>query len=413
VGKHRYGVVGAGRQGTAAAYDLVVRGDAASVVLADVDGEQARVAAERVNRLAGGRAAVGEHLDVTDRDALMAFLDRVAAIVSAVPFGLNLDLARAAVGAGTHMCDLGGNTAIVLQELQLDDEARARGVCVVPDCGEAPGLANNLVAHAMSLIDGPEGVALYDGGLPLYPQPPWGYELTFHIDGLINEYDGATTYVVDGAPVEVHCLDPEEDELVDFGPPLGILEAFVANTGSTTPWTLGKGLRSMKAKVLRYPGHAAQFRAFRDAGLFSREPLDVGGVPVAPRELLEALLEPRIRATAGTRDVVINRVIVRGRHQGGAATVTVDLIARHDEALGFTAMEQATGWHAAMVCHLMASGEIMPGARPVEIAVDPSRIIAGARERGFEISERVEVSGGDPGPGRPGSLGRRSPPAHP
>jgi saccharopine dehydrogenase-like NADP-dependent oxidoreductase len=42
----RYGVLGAGRQGTAAAYDLIVRGDAASVDLADVSLERARAAAD-------------------------------------------------------------------------------------------------------------------------------------------------------------------------------------------------------------------------------------------------------------------------------------------------------------------------------------------------------------------------------
>lgn len=396
--EHRYGVVGAGRQGTAAAYDLAVRGDAASVILADLDPGRARAAAERVNRLAGGRMATGAALDVTDAAGVAAFLGPLDAAISAVPYGFNLELARAAVASGTHLCDLGGNTAIVLQELELDGPARTRGVCIVPDCGEAPGLASNLVAHAMGLIDEPQDVLLLDGGLPQHPRPPWKYELTFYIDGLTNEYDGATTYVEDGAPVEVECFDPAEYELVEFGPPFGSLEAFVANTGSTTPWTLGRKLRSLKAKVLRYPGHAAQFKAFRDAGLFSREPVTAGGVEVVPRELLHALLEPRIRATEGTRDVVINRVVARGKHKGRPATATVDLFVYHDEALGFTAMEQATGWHAAIVCHLMAAGEIEPGARPLELAVDPGRVVAEARARGFAVSERVEVS--PPGPDR-------------
>src|SRR3972149_1585413 len=54
---YRYGVLGAGRQGTAAAYDLVARGEAASVILADADAGRAAAAAERVNRPTGGGAA--------------------------------------------------------------------------------------------------------------------------------------------------------------------------------------------------------------------------------------------------------------------------------------------------------------------------------------------------------------------
>ena len=386
---HRYGVLGAGRQGTAAAYDLAVRGGAAEVRLVDADAATAARAAQRVDVLAGRRVASGAALDVADRDALVAFLEPLDAVVSAVPFRFNLGVARAAVAAGTSMCDLGGSTPIVLAELELDADAAAAGIAIVPDCGEAPGLANNLVAYALTLLDEPEEAVLYDGGLPQRPSPPWNYELTFDIDGLTNEYDGITTYIRDGSPVEVACFEPSEYELVDFGGPFGTLEAFVANTASTTPWTLGRRLRTLKAKVLRYPGHAAAFAAFRDAGLFSQEPVEVGGVQVVPREVLHAVLEPRIRATAETRDVVINRVVARGRRDGRPAEAIVDLLAFHDEGTGFTAMEQATGFHAAIVCRLLAGGEIEPGARPVELAVDPGLIVAEARARGFRLSERV------------------------
>jgi len=389
-----YGVLGAGRQGTAAAYDLIVRGEAASVVLCDVNAEQAAAAAERVNRLAGSGLASGAALDATDGAAVRRALEPLDAIVSALPYGLNLAVSEAAIDAAaidaaTHMCDLGGNTEIVFKQLELDARARERGVCIIPDCGEAPGLANNLVAYAMTLLDETDDVLLLDGGIPVDPRPPWNYVVTFHIDGLTNEYDGSTTYVIDGKPTEVECLDPSEYELIDFGPPFGTLEAFVANTGSVTPWTLGKRLRTLKAKVVRYPGHVAQFKAFRDLGLFEREPVDVAGCRVAPRDLFHALLEPRIRATPGTRDVVITRVLARGTKGGRPAEATVELYVDYGEELGFTAMEQATGWHAAIVCHLMASGGIAPGATPVEVAVDPVKLIPEFRRRGFRMTERV------------------------
>jgi hypothetical protein len=62
---------------------------------------------------------------------------------------------------------------------------------------------------------------------------------------------------------------------------------------------------------------------------------------------------------------------------------------RFDDWTGFTAMEQATGFHAAIVCHLMASGAVEPGARPVEVAVDPEVMMAEARQRGFQVVERL------------------------
>jgi lysine 6-dehydrogenase len=388
-GGYRFGVLGAGRQGTAAAYDLITRGEAESVTLADRDLPAAQRAAERVNDLSGTDRAHAIMVDATDHAALVAFLDPLDAFLSAASYRFNHAVSVAAIEARTHMCDLGGNTTIVRQQLALDEAARAAGVCVVPDCGEAPGLASNLMAYALDQLDEPEELLLYDGGLPLEPVPPWNYVLTFNIDGLTNEYDGATTWKVDGRLMEVECLDPAHDELVDFGPPFGVLEAFAAATGSTTPWTIGERVRTLKAKVLRYPGHAAQFRAFRDLGLFSEVPIEVGGQAMVPRDVLHVLLEPRILARPGDADVVIARVVSRGRKDGRQAEATADLLVYPNERLGFSAMEQATGWHAAIVCHLMASGQISPGATPVEVAVRPADMVAALRARGFDLRTRV------------------------
>jgi lysine 6-dehydrogenase len=394
MGEYRFGVLGAGRQGTAAAYDLIVRGGAATVVLADMDLSIADRAAERVNRLTGQERALAARVDATNRGQVVEFLGPLDAFLSAATYRFNYDIALAALEARTHMCDLGGNAAIVRRQLSLDDQARRRGVCIVPDCGEAPGLASNLMAYGLSLLDEADELILYDGGLPIEPAPPWNYALTFNVDGLTNEYHGTTTWRVDGELVDVECLDPAHDELVDFGPPFGVLEAFAAATGSTTPLTLGERVRTLKAKVLRYPGHAAQFRAFRDLGLFLEEPVLVREEKVVPREVFHALLEPRIKARPGERDVVVARVVAKGRKDGSRAGVIVDLLVYPDDALGFTAMEQATGWHAAIVCHLMASGRIAPGATPVELAVDPLEMADDLRTRGFHLS--VEVEEGSP-----------------
>jgi lysine 6-dehydrogenase len=383
---YRYGILGAGRQGTAVAYDLIVRGEAGSVLMGDIDLAAARRAADRVNELSVSDAVAATHLDATDGSSLVEFLRPLDAFVSSASYRFNYEVAEAALEAGTHMCDLGGNTAIVWRQLSLDGLARERGVCIVPDCGEAPGLASNLMAYGLGQLDEAEELVLYDGGLPADPVPPWNYSLTFNVDGLTNEYDGTTTWRVDGELVEVQCLDPAHDESIDFGPPLGVLEAFAAATGSTTAHTLGERVRTLKAKVVRYPGHAAQFRAFRDLGLFSQDPVQVSGDLVVPREAFHALLEPRIRARPGERDVVVAKVVARGRRRGRPSQVTVDLRVYPDNDLGFTAMEQATGWHAAIVCHLMASGGISPGATPVELAVEPSVMVEALRARGFQLS---------------------------
>ncbi len=390
IGRFRYGVLGAGRQGTAAAYDLAVRGEAEAIFLADVDHAAASAAAERVNVLSGRPVAAPIRLDATDHDAVVSFLRPLGAAIGAISYKLNLALTEAAIEAGTNWCDLGGNTDIVMQQMVLSDRAAAAGVRIVPDCGEAPGLASNLMAYAMSLLDEPEDLVLYDGGLPLHPEPPWNYRLTFSMDGLTNEYAGGTVYVRDGERVDVPTFDPAEYETVDLGPPVGVLEAFSTGGASTTPWTLGRRLRSMRNKVIRYPGHAAQWKAFMDAGLFSEQAVDVGGQRVVPRQLFHALIEPQIRADDSVDDIVIANVRVTGRKDGRRSRAIVDMRVIRDRELGFSAMEETTGWHAAIVAHLMAQGLVAPGAAPVELSLDNGAMVEALRARGFPITETVE-----------------------
>jgi lysine 6-dehydrogenase len=384
-----YVVLGAGRQGTAAAIDLAIRGGAKRITLADVDQARAEASARWVNDLSGDAPARGTGLDVADQDAVTEALRPADACLAAVSYRLNEAITEAALAARTNLCDLGGNMDVVRRQLAMDERAREAGVAVIPDCGEAPGLANNLAAYACTLLDRVEEVRLYDGGIPRHPRPPWSYELTFNVDGLTNEYDATTTFVRDGRPVEVECLDPREDELIDLGPPFGRLEALAAATASTLPLTVGARVRTFTSKVLRWPGHGAQFRAFRDLGLFGEAPIEAAGSRVIPREMFHALLDPRLRPADGSPDVVLARVVALGDREGRPVEAVVDLRVDPDPDTGLSAMQRATGGHAAILLRLMASGQVAPGARPVEEAVDPARMVTEVRDRGFVVEERV------------------------
>jgi lysine 6-dehydrogenase len=131
-----YAVLGAGRQGTAAAYDMARWGGAHRILMADRDGEVARSAADRVNRMVGAAVAEPAQVDVTDLEAVEHLLRGVDAALSAVPYIYNLGITRAAIRARCSLCDLGGNTAIVRQQHAFHEEALAAGVSIIPDCGQ-------------------------------------------------------------------------------------------------------------------------------------------------------------------------------------------------------------------------------------------------------------------------------------
>jgi lysine 6-dehydrogenase len=388
-----YAVVGAGRQGTAAAYDMARFGDAAVVKVADADPDAARRAADRVNRLLGREIAESFAVDATDPAALRAFLEDVDSFLSAVPYWLNPGVARVAIEARASMTDLGGNTDLVRQQLLLSPEAEAAGISMIPDCGQVPGMGTSLTVYAMSLLEETDEVTFWDGGNPLHPEPPFNYILTFNIAGLTNEYYGVAHFLRDGRRVEVPTFALEDYEMVDFPEPVGRMEAFVAGGGtSTMPWTFEGKLRTLWNKTLRWPGHFAEWKAYMDAGLLETEPVDVGGVPVVPRDLLHAVLDPKIRAKPGEPDLVIVRVLAKGRKDGRAAEVVVELIDRFDPATGFTAMERTTGWDGSIKAIMNAHGVTPRGAHPAEIAVPGPLYAEELRRRGFSLTETWGVA---------------------
>src|SRR3989344_6407432 len=248
-----YAVIGSGRQGVAAGYDLAKFGDAEEVIMVDLNKSRAKMAARRINKLLGREVARSEKAIISETDdgfigPLGQLLIGTKLFVSAVPFQFNLDLMRLAVRSGVNMVDLGGHTWTTRQQLASYPMSAKSGVTIVPDCGMGPGMNISLALYAMSLLDVPKEVLIWDGGLPQNPKPPLNYFCSFSEDGLLNEYSGKASFIRNGKVVEVPALS--DLELVDFGPQIGMLEAFVTSGGlSTAPWTFQDKLQRLENKT--------------------------------------------------------------------------------------------------------------------------------------------------------------------
>ena len=387
----RYAVLGAGMQGVAAAYDLAEFGQAERVLLVDIDPSRAEGGAARVNRLLGEELVQPRQLDVRDQEGLVGLLRDadIDVALSAVPYYFNLEITRAAIAAGTGLCDLGGNTKLVLEQLELSAEAEAAGVTIIPDCGLAPGMSTTLAVYAISRMERPREVHIRCGGLPQRPLPPLGYKLVFSIEGLTNEYLERAYLLRGGRVVEVESLTELEE--LEFPPPVGRCEAFITSGGtSTCPWTFAGKLEEFDYKTVRYPGHCEKFKAMLELGLLEPEPVQVGDCRVAPRALFHKVVAPRL-AFPEEPDLVVLRVICRGEDASGPVEVQLDLMDFYDEMTGFSAMARTTGFSAAIVAAMIAQGQLREkgGVIPVERAVPPEPFLAELARRGFKLTERA------------------------
>ena len=273
-------VMGAGLQGSACAYDLLQNPEVEQVTVADMRIDSLPPFLERYRKDERLRLV---RVDARNEEEVRGVMEGATACMNALPYYFNLDITRIAVEAGVHYCDLGGNTAIVFDQLKLDDKASSAGVSVIPDCGLAPGMVNILAAAGIEDLDEPESVRIRVGGLPQNPQPPLNYQIVYSLHGVLDYYTTDSWVLREGEPLEVDALS--EIEPVEFPEPVGTLEAFHTAGGlSTMAQRYAGKIDSMEYKTLRYPGHAAIMRAIRDLGLLGKEPVDVGGARVVPRE---------------------------------------------------------------------------------------------------------------------------------
>ena len=358
-------VIGAGIVGTAAAWDLLRRGH--DVTVADVDLGRAADVGDRLGVESAG-------IDVTDDPVLRSRVAGFDAVVSAVPYRHGVSVASAAIDAGTHYVDFGGNPAVVARQLALDPDARAANVLATPDCGLAPGLANVMAEHLITTSPGPvRSAQMRVGALPKEPLGVLGYQLAFSVAGLINEYAEPCEILEGGRYATVDPLTRFEDVTWEGRGPL---EAFSTAGGTSTMCRDHEGtVERLEYKTLRYPGHGRIFAAFRELGLF-----DEHGDP-SPRSVLVRALDRSLPRSDD--DLVLARV--------WAETDTERRILEFEDSHDgtFSALARTTAFPATALIDLVVRGEIEHrGVRPMHAAIEGSALYDELATVGITVTER-------------------------
>ena len=368
-------VLGGGQMGTAIAHDLLAQADVKHVVLADNDKKTLQTLRKR---LPGKRLQL-HALDVTQPRNLQRLIAGAQCVVGATSYAHNALFTAACIDAGVHFCDLGGNPGVVRKQHALDRKAQKQEVCIIPDCGLAPGLVNIVGYHLAQSFDAVDQLNLRVGGLPQLPENALGYQRVFSVQGLINEYLEPSEVLVRGKRQEVRSLDGLET--LSMGKRYPALEAFYTAGGtSSLPETLAGKVQNLDYKTLRYPGHAAVMRALLDMGMAGSKAWKVDGTPVVPRAVLTHALEAYL-PHAGA-DVVLIRVTLSGRKQGHSIQEVHDCIDVHDDATDLSAMQRTTGFSIAMVAQMLARGEISArGVVHQELAVPAELFMQGLAAR--------------------------------
>ncbi len=281
-------IVGAGLIGQTIAHMLRETGDYEVVAF---DREQAaldKLTAEGIPT---------RRVDSADAAALRTALEGFDALVNALPYYLAVSVAAAAKGAGVHYFDL---TEDVRATGAIRSLAEGADHAFMPQCGLAPGfigIAAHELANRFSEI---RDVKMRVGALPQFPTNALKYNLTWSVDGLINEYcqpceairDSRTQWVQPLEGLEHFSLDGTEYEAFNTSGGLGTLCE-----------TLAGRVESLDYKSVRYPGH-------RQLMQFLLEDLRLA----SDRDTLKSIMRRSVPSTE--QDVVLIFITVTGMRHG-------------------------------------------------------------------------------------------------
>ena len=308
-------------------------------------------------------------------------------VVNAVPGFMGYRTFEAIIGAGKNVVDI---AFFPEDPFQLGKLAKEMNVVAVMDCGVAPGMSNILTGYAQHLLDEIETTITYVGGLPVVREWPYEYKAVFSPIDVIEEYTRPARYIENGLWVTRPALtDPE---MLAF-PGVGTLEAFNSDGMRSLGYTIKA--QNIKEKTLRYPGHIERMAMLRDTGFFSKEPIEINGVKIAPLDFTAKLLFPKWKLQEGEEDITVMKVLAEGLKNGEKVRYTWDLFDRYDPNTRTHSMARTTGYTATVALRMIAAGvyDRKGMSVPEYIGEKPECVkylLDGLKERGVVYTEKLE-----------------------
>lgn len=192
--------------------------------------------------------------DVSDLNFMRKTLADYDAVVSALPYFLNKDIAQIAHDLGKHYFDL---TEDVETTNFIRNLAETSKSVMAPQCGLAPGLIGIIGAHLTKKFTKLRDIELRVGALPRFPNGLLAYSFTWSPTGVINEYLNDAEVIHNGSRKMVPSLGEIEYINIEGQE----FEAFSTSGGLGTMCETYEGkVDTLNYKTIRYPGHGKLMR---------------------------------------------------------------------------------------------------------------------------------------------------------
>ena len=278
--------------------------------------------------------------------------------------------------AGCHYFDLTEDVAATRAIQQL---ARGARTAFMPQCGLAPGFIGIVAHHLAKGFESLHDVKMRVGALPAFPTNALKYNLTWSVDGLINEYCHPCEAIRDGRRIEMLPLEGLEHFSLDGTE----YEAFNTSGGlGTLCETLAGRVRTLDYKSVRYPGHQALMKMLL-------EDLQLKDDPATLKDILR-------NSVPGTmQDVVLVFVTVSGLRQGALVQEVFarKIFADRSEAAPLSAIQITTAAGLCAAVDLFRAGRLPQQGFIRQEQVELPAFLANRFGSAYQQSRQVESIG--------------------
>lgn len=273
-------LLGCGFVGAEVARDLKETADCSKILISDINLEKAKKVASGLSdeRISANSA------DVYDKKNMVSLMKEFDIVADCTDIRDSMVCLEAAIEAKRHYINLTG--ALDIEKLKLDGEAKESGISAVLSVGCSPGITNILAKQGANELDAVETIQVsFEGSGSTVPSPGL-------LESCLHQFDydePERSFYEDGEYIKVPPFYGEK--IVKFAEPVGERKTYIMAHGETrTIPKYIKGVRHVETRGFWEPETMNAMRVFYDYGFFGREPIQIKGVSIIPRDFLKMRL---------------------------------------------------------------------------------------------------------------------------
>jgi saccharopine dehydrogenase (NAD+, L-lysine-forming) len=382
-------LLGIGAVGTVTATHLANCPEVSEVVLGDIALERSKQLADRLK----SSKVSALRVDAGNRENLTSAMKKTDVVINAALPKFNFLVMDVALKNKVNYLDLASDIPYdsVRNQLKLSKKWKAADMTAIMGLGEDPGLSNLFARYLADKLDSVEEIRIRDGDTGV--SPDYAFPCLFSPDVLIDEVLNQPEIFKDGSLLRLPPLSGQET--YSFPEPVSSQTVYLVDheEPETLSRFINKGLRYVDFKLSLSPQIVEMLKVLRQLNLTSKEPIDVKGVKIAPKDLLLALLPKPADLAGKVEGFSCITVDMIGKKAGRKIRALAYAFISHQDAYkkyGVTGTAYLTGTPPAVGAVMLAKGEIEErGVIPPE-CLKPLPILKEIEKKGIKIHEKMQ-----------------------